>query len=383
MTFVFWGAVALLFYVIIGYGLLLMVLAMVMPRKSVCAPVKGLTVDFLIPAHNEAACIADKIRNTLALENPHGHSVRVWVVSDGSSDKTVALAQALAAKHPQVRVIETPGRLGKLAAMNMVMPQLDGDIVVFSDANAMLAPKTLKALMRHFGDAQVGGVCGQISVGGKGTGQIGKAEGFFWRYDQALKAAEGQLGGVVSAQGSIYAMRRKLVPDVPPGAADDFFISVAAVDAGFLLAFEPQATTREAVTEKAGKEMGRRIRSTEMGWRALMHYRHLMNPLRTGLYGWQLFSHKFLRRMAPFALIALFISNAFLLDAGLFYQGLFAAQVAGYGLTSWAWFSPWVRRLPLVGKGMFFVMGNLAMLLGLVQYWRGQESSIWTPVRES
>jgi hypothetical protein len=48
-----------------------------------------------------------------------------------------------------------------------------------------------------------------------------------------------------------------------------------------------------------------------------------------------------------------------------------------------AWFTPWVRRLPLVGKGMFFVMGNLAMLLGLVQYWRGQESSVWTPVRES
>lgn len=380
MEFVFWAAVAFLAYVIFGYGLVLQVLAELVPARPLTAICEAQRVDILIPAYNESACIADKIRNTLALRNPDGHAVQITVVDDGSTDGTADIVRALGL--PEVRLIETPGRLGKLAAMNLVVPQLTGEIVVFTDANAMLAPNSLMALVRPFADPEVGGVCGQISVDAKKAGQIGKAEALFWRYDQAMKAAEARLGGVCSAQGSIYAMRRALVPDVPPGAADDFYISVAAVEAGFRLEFAPEALTQEVVTERAGQEMGRRVRSTEMGWRALMRYRALMNPFRTGWYGWQLLSHKGLRRMAPFTLIVIFISNLFLIPEGWFYALSGLLQIAGCALVALAWAVPAVRKLPLVGAAMFFVMGNLAMLLGLLQYWQGRESSLWTPVRE-
>lgn len=380
MEYVFWASVLFLAYVIFGYGLLLIALAAVGPARRQPTGVRPHQVDILIPAHNEAACIAAKVRNTLALQNPDGHDVRITVVDDGSNDGTAQIVRDMGL--PQVQLIETPGRLGKLAALNMVVPRLSGEIIVFTDANAMLSAGTLTALVRPFADANVGGVCGQISVNAKKAGQIGKAESLFWRYDQALKAAEARLGGACSAQGSIYAMRRHLVPDVPAGAADDFYISVAAVEAGYRLAFAPEALTEEVVTEKASREMGRRVRSTEMGWRALMRYRGLMNPLRTGWYGWQLFSHKFLRRMAPFALITLFLTNLFLIAHGWFYAVTGLGQVAGYGLVALAWAVPAVRKLPLVGTAMFFVMGNLAMLIGLVRYWQGQSSSIWTPVRE-
>ncbi len=380
MVFVFWAAVVFLAYVIFGYGLLVLGLSQLAPARRVSVTAKPLEVDILIPAHNEAACIADKLRNTLELRNTQEHAVRIIVVDDGSTDGTAEIVRGLAL--PQVELVETPGRLGKLAAMNLVVPQLTGDIVIFMDANAMLAPETLEALVAPFADPEVGGVCGQISVNAKAAGQIGRAEALFWRYDQAMKAAEARLGGVCSAQGSIYAMRRELVPDVPPGAADDFYISVAAVEAGYRLDFAPDALTEEVVTEKAGKEMGRRVRSTEMGWRALMRYRALMNPLRTGWYGWQLLSHKGLRRMAPFALALVFLSNLFLIDQGWFYALTGLGQIAGYVLVALAWAVPAVRKLPLVGAGMFFVMGNLAMFLGLVRYWQGRESSLWTPVRE-
>lgn len=380
MEFVFWAAVVFLAYVIVGYGLVLLVLAkLVAPRPKPSAQI-GQRVDILIPAYNEAACIADKIRNTLALHNPDGHVVQITVVDDGSTDGTAQIVRDMG--FHDVRLVETPGRLGKLAAMNLVVPQLTGDIVIFTDANAMLTADSLTALVRPFADPQVGGVCGQISVNAKKAGQIGKGEALFWRYDQAMKAAEAKLGGVCSAQGSIYAMRRALVPDVPPGAADDFYISVAAVEAGYRLEFAPQALTEEVVTEKASKEMGRRVRSTEMGWRALMRYRALMNPAKTGWYGWQLLSHKGLRRMAPLALILIFISNLFLIPEGWFYALSGLLQIAGYALVALAWAVPAVRKLPLVGAAMFFVMGNLAMLLGLLRYWQGRESSLWTPVRE-
>ena len=68
---------------------------------------------------------------------------------------------------------------------------------------------------------------------------------------------------------------------------------------GSRLAFEPRVRAVEPVTEGAKREMGRRIRSTERGWRALMAHRALLDPMRHGWYAWQLFSHKVLRRLVP------------------------------------------------------------------------------------
>lgn len=379
MVWVLILSLALVVYVIAGYPLLLLALWRLKGRRAVPDSVAPMQVDFLIPAHNEAAIIRAKIENCFALSNSFGHDLRVTVVSDGSNDATVEIARSI--DDPRLTVIETPGRLGKLGALNMALDRLTGDVVVFSDANALLSHSTLDALSRHFADPKVGGVCGQITIDEDEDGAIAKADGAYWRYDQALKRAESDLGGTVSAQGSIYAIRRQLTAPIPPGVADDFLMSVRVVDQGYRLAFESRATTREAVTERAGDEMARRIRSTEMGWRGLMMMRHLMNPLATGLYGWQLLSHKGLRRLVPLFLTLAFVANLFLIGQNWALTVLGLGQIAFYGLAALAWAVPPLRRLPGVGKVLFFVLGNLGMALGLVAYLRGRKSSVWTPVR--
>jgi len=379
-TWAFWLSIAAAAYTVVGYGLCLMVLSRLLPRRPAPPPAEPLEVDFLIAAYNEAPHIVAKIENCLNQDNPTGHPLRVMVVSDGSDDGTAELASSV--RDERVTVMKTPGRVGKLAALNMALERLTGDVVVFSDANGLLTQGSLAALTEPFGDPQVGGVCGRIGIDPETAGSIGRAEGFFWRYDQALKAAEDHLGGVVSAQGSIYAVRRHLCAPVPPGVSDDFIMSVRAVAKGYRLAFAPGAQAHEEVTERAADEMARRVRSTEMGWRGLMSVKGLMNPFRTGLYGWQLFSHKFLRRMMPLFLVLLFLSSLVLIGQGWFYTAFAMVQVAGYGVVLAAWFMPPLRRLPLVGKAMFFVMTNIAMVLGIIAYWRGVKSSLWQPVRD-
>ena len=127
----------------------------------------------------------------------------------------------------------------------------------------------------------------------------------------------------------------------------------------------------------------RRIRSTEMGWCGLMSMRHLMNPFRHGLYGWQLLSHKGLRRMTPLALLLAFISNMFLVTTGPFWLLLGLGQIAFYGLAVFAFFVPAARKIPLSSKIMFFCMANLAMLIGVARYYLGMRTGIWTPVRDT
>jgi cellulose synthase/poly-beta-1,6-N-acetylglucosamine synthase-like glycosyltransferase len=377
---IYWFAALALVYSIIGYCGLVLALQRVRAPYVAISPERPLLFSFLIAAHNERACIAEKIANTLA-QAAGPHAVEVVVVSDGSTDGTAEVARAAA--EARVTVVETAGRTGKAGAINLGLTHCRGEVVVFSDANAILADGSLAAIARHFGDPAIGGVCGRISVRAARDGAIGEAEGLFWRYDQAIKAAEARLGGTVSAQGSVYAVRRALTAPLTPGCTDDFEMSVRAVRAGRRLTFEPDAWTVEPVTEKLGREMGRRIRSTERGWRALMLYRELMNPLRHGWYAWQLFSHKLVRRLNPVFLVLLLIANLFLLESGWFYLATGVAQIAFYLLAAAGMLWPPVRRFKPAGLASFFVFAHLAMLVGIVRYYRGHRSVTWTPVREA
>lgn len=381
MGVLFWLSALALVYSLVGYGVLLLVLSRLRPARPVPAPWAPARVSFLLAAYNEAAVIGDKLRNTLALASG-GAEVEVIVVSDGSTDGTAGIARAVGGD--RVTVLE-PGRVGKAEALRLGLERCSGDVVVFSDANAMLSDGTLTAMLRHFADLEVGGVCGQITAsGGSGReGGLGFSEGLFWRYDQALKQAESRLGGTVSAQGSVYAMRRDLAVAPEPGLADDFVISVRAVDAGKWLVFEPEARTSEVVTDNVEGEMRRRVRSAELSWRSMMAFAGLMNPSRHGWYAWQFISHKLVRRLNPLFLLLLLVSNLALIGEGWFYTLTGVGQIAFYSLAAAALAWPGIRRFKLASIASFFVLAHVAMAVGFLRYATGRRSLLWTPARES
>lgn len=380
MEVVFWLSASMLVYGFVGYGVLLLALSRLRPAPPEPPAWAPGRISFVIAAHNEAPVIADKLRNTLGLD-AGGAEVEVILVSDGSSDGTARIARGC--RDPRVTVLEAE-RIGKAAALGLALERCRGEIVVFSDANAMLAEGSLTAMTRHFADPRVGGVCGRIEVTrpGRRAGGLGFAEALFWRYDQALKRAESRLGGAVSAQGSVYAMRRELAAAPAPGYADDFVISVRAVAAGRRLVFEPEARGTETVAETAGTEMRRRVRSAELSWRSLMHHAALMNPFRHGWYAWQLISHKLVRRASPLFLVTLLVSNLALVEAGRVYALALAAQVAFHALAAAALWRPELRRFRVAAIAAFFLMSHAAMALGFLHYAAGRRSVVWTPSRE-
>jgi len=380
MNYIFWLSMITLFYSFVGYGLILILLSRLRPTPQIPDNWVPPKVSFLIAAYNEAAVISDKLHNTLGLDSL-GSEVEIIVVSDGSSDDTAEISRSV--EDPRITVLEL-GRSGKAAALGKGLERCTGDVIVFSDANAMLADGTLVALLRHFANPEVGGVCGQITVEGSNgkTGGLGFSEGLFWKYDQALKLAENRLGGAVSAQGSVYALRRELAAEPQAGCTDDFMISVRAVSAGKRLLFEPNARTTEIVTESVSGEMRRRVRSSERAWRSLMANADLLNPFKHGWYAWQLFSHKLVRRLNPLFLVLLFLSNLALIGQGWFYTFMAVAQVTFYAFAITALAKSEVRRFKPASIASFFLMAHVAMAVGFFRYARGNTSVIWTPSRE-
>ena len=377
----FWVATALLAWTYLGFPLAAWVWGSLRPRpvrrRDITPP-----VSMIVAAYNEAPGIAAKLDNTIGLDYPPSQ-LEIVVASDGSDDGTEAIAARFADRG--VRVLALP-RLGKLRALDAAVAEARGDILVFSDANTRFEPSALAMLVRNFADPEVGGVCGNQRHGsGRGRDSSGDGERLYWRYDKWIKAIESRTGSIVAADGAIYAVRRALYRTPGTAAAtDDFAISTAVIEQGRRLVYEPEAVAWEETAGNARAEFGRKVRITARGWRGLFLRRRLLDPTRYGFYAVVLGSHKWLRRLAPVLLIALYLASL----AAARHDGVLRlaalAQSGWYALAACGFLARGARlgRARPLYVPFFFVLANAAALAGLGLALRGQRIERWQPRRD-
>lgn len=367
----FWLAAGTIFYTFLGYPLLVGLAARCARR-----PVRKMTitpeVTLLIPAYNEATVIARKIENSLAL-NYVPEQFEIVVVTDGSDDGTVNIVEGYAEQ--SVRLYHQPQRQGKMAAINRVMPLVGGEIVVFSDANAMIERGALRAIVRNFADPTVGGVAGEKRV-------LGGGEGIYWRYESFLKRCDSAISSVMGAAGELFAIRRCLFEPPPSNTLlDDFVISLRLVERGWRVVYEPEAFVTEKPSPKLMGEWQRRARNAAGGFQAIRRLPGLLNPAR-GRVAWQYLSHRVLRWAAtPFLLPLVYALNLCLLRLP-FYRLVFLAQTAFYAaaLLGYALTRCGVQRGPLYAV-FYFCFTNLVTLAGFWRYVTGTQPVTWAKAR--
>ena len=328
-------------------------------------------VSIIVPAYNEEKQIVEKLQNTFAQDYPKDR-YEILVTSDGSTDATVALAKALEDK--RVRVIENTERKGKNHAINKALTEVRGEILVFTDANALFSTNALTKLVNPFGDPTVGLVCGRLHyLKGEGT-HVGKGEGLYFRYESWIKRQESRWGAVSVVTGAIYAIRRELATLLEPDVANDFAHPVQVGSKGYKVVFEPDAVALERATESLQEEFHRRVRIVTRGFTAFGKYWKKYGLLQ-GKRGFCFVSHKLLRWFAPIFLLGLFLSNLFLLENAFFLVTLWA-QVLFYVTAVFGIFVK--RRIPkILVIPFYFCMINLAALVGFFLYLRGKRQSVW------
>jgi glycosyltransferase involved in cell wall biosynthesis len=354
---VFWLSAGFVAYVYFGYPALLAALGVVTRRPPKARPYEP-SVSLLVAAYNEADVIEAKIRNALALDYPPDR-LEIVIASDGSTDGTAEIAGRLAGGE-RVRLFAYPKNRGKINVLNDTVPQLRGEILVFSDASSMLAPDSLRRLAANFADPQVGAASGVYKVRQKEKADLGAQEDFYWKYETFLKTREAALGSVLGAHGSLYAIRRSLYPFPAPGTInDDYVIPVRILQQGYRVAYEPAAVAYEEAHEMGG--FGRRVRIMAGNFQQMREIKPLLWPPRP-LALFFFLSHKAGRALVPFAMVALAAANLFLLGRplyrwlGVLHFGFYL--VAGLGAI-WK-LEPRTLRLPY-----YFCMINAAAFLAI------------------
>jgi cellulose synthase/poly-beta-1,6-N-acetylglucosamine synthase-like glycosyltransferase len=384
LAWLFWGLVAFCLYAYIGYPALLIVASIARRRADTRDATYTPTLSAIVAAYNEAAVIRTKLDNVLSQDYP-ADCLEIIVASDGSDDETGSIVAASGRRDRRVRLLDLPRR-GKAHALNAAAASASGEILVFTDANAMLDPGALRYLVRNFANPRVGGVAGnQRYVHARRTGGASLGETFYWRYDQWLKELETRVGNAISADGALYAIRRALyVPIQDPSATDDFTISSRIVVQGYRLIYEPLATASEATAGGSGREFWRKVRIINRGLRSLFGLGDFLYPWRGGFYAVQLISHKLLRRLIPLVLPLLLVINALLASTGLVYRIGLSVQVAFYGLALLGFLlrdTRWGRNKAIYVP-YYYCQANLAGLFGLIWLLRGRRITLWQPGRE-
>lgn len=363
-------------YVYVLYPLTALLRAWIRPRPYQAADITP-PVTVIVAAYNEAATIARKLENLLRLDYP-SDLMQLIVVSDGSTDDTEEVVRRTFGNATEL--IRIP-RTGKSAALQRGAAEASGTILVFTDANSLLAPAALRNLVRPFADPSVGAVAGdQRYVGGRAV-SIG--ERGYWAMERQLKAAESRAGSTVAATGSLYAVRRALFHGIPAGVNDDYYISARVIIQGYRLVFAADATSFEPVMSSLFGEYTRKVRIMTGALHTEFALRGLLNPFRFGWHSVVFASHKVMRRLLPVPLLVMAISGFRLRQRRPMYRLAAMAQLVWYGLGLAGFLALRARRpVPrILAIPAYFAAANGAALVALWNGFRGRKIESWRPER--
>jgi cellulose synthase/poly-beta-1,6-N-acetylglucosamine synthase-like glycosyltransferase len=372
MTILFWALVSLVIFTYLGYPLVLWIFAKVRPREVHRSKIHP-PVSIIIAARNEAEKIRGKINNTLTLDYPPS-LLEVIVASDASDDATDEIVRQYTERG--VRLVRATHRGGKEYAQGLAVAIAKGEILVFTDTATILEPDALSRLVENFADPTVGAVSTEDVL----TDAVGTptSEGLYVKYEMWVRRLESRFHSLVGLSGSCFAIRRELCTEWSPRLASDFMGTLRAARRGYRSVADPSARGKFPAVVSSQQEIPRKIRTFLRGITVLMANLDMLNPFRYGRFALQLASHKLLRFLAPFLLLAILATTALLMDNHP-YRIVFWAQVGFYTLAVTGGFINMLQRNCIIRVAYYFTMAQWTMLVAWGRYVRGHHQVAWEP----
>jgi biofilm PGA synthesis N-glycosyltransferase PgaC len=383
MILLLWICLFIIFYTFLGYGIFLYSLIRIKRiftkpfvfNESAILP----SVTLLVAAFNEQDLIKQKVENCLALDYPKD-KIQIIFITDGSTDDTPNIIKQFTA----VELLHENTRAGKMAAIKRAIPYIKGEVTVFTDANTFLNIEAIKELVKHYQNAKVGAVAGEKRIKVDNEADASAAgEGFYWKYESALKKWDYELYTSIGAAGELFSIRTSLYQPVESDTIiDDHMIAMRIAETGYIIAYEPHAYATETASADSKEELKRKIRIAAGGIQSVLRLKKSANPFYNPILTFQYISHKVLRwTVTPWLMIFVLFLNAFICfnyPNKLLYQLIMLAQIlfylasiAGYLLESYK------IKVKVLFIPFYFTMMNYAAIAGTFRYLKGNQSAAW------
>ncbi len=327
MKYWFWLAAGLIAYTYLGYACWLRV-RLLWRSRPVQRGSSTPFVSVVMVVRNEQQTLETKLKNLMELDYPVDRC-QIIVVSDGSTDRTESILRAHG-NDPRIHVVLNQLAQGKASGLNDAIDQVQGEIVVFTDARQTIEAGAVRLLTENFADPDVGCASGALMLGDASRGESSQGLSLYWRMEKQVRKLESASGSVVGATGALYAVRRELLTRVPPGTIlDDVYLPMQVVRQGKRVILDERARAWDDPNLGTDREFSRKVRTLGGNYQLLQLAPWLLsgkNPIR-----FEFVSHKLLRLVVPFAL-AVLLAASFGLSSP-FYRVILILQLVFYALS--------------------------------------------------
>jgi len=267
-------------FIIVVYYILFTLIASL--RAS--PPIKSqsdLKVSYIVPTYNEERNIRQKIENLREIQ-PH----QIIVVDSGSTDTTPSILNEYA-REGYIDYIKEDQRKGKAIALNKAFSEANGEIVLITDADAIIPSNSIQELLENFADEQVGGVGGAlIEVKNNDLDDIDFTSTSFMKVRETFRILEGNLDSVPFTEGSLVAFRQELLSPIPIDTiSDDMELVLLVREKGYRVVFEPKAVVLGVVPDKYLTRLKRKIRHQIGSIQAIIRHKKMLFNTKYGFFG--------------------------------------------------------------------------------------------------
>ncbi len=374
MEIVFWLIICLMLYTLQGYPILLSLMASLRKKPVFSEPKEFPMVSFIVAAYNEEKNIAAKLENLRQVAYD-ADKIEFIIGSDASTDETDRILTKAAEKDSRIKQFRLAERGGKIAVLHKAVKMAQGSLIVFTDCSVKTKPDIMPIILSSFEDKRVGLVSSRdIWVDDDKNSPVSQHQ--YIDYEMKIRRLESRLNSLVSASGSFFAVRRELFKGYGNDQADDFALPLQVYRQGYKVIHRDDLIGYVPMVKSSEAEFKRRSRIIEAGIRTVMANMALLNPLSYPVFAWQLWSHKMLKWLFPFMVIANFILALLLSNEGWVY----IAIACGYIWLILLSIPPIAGKIPRIGQmARFFLLSIGAVLKAWFNVITGAGSKTWEP----
>jgi|GEM_PF-69582 len=346
------------------------------------------SITLFVPAYNEERYIAAKIWNAASLDYPK-NKLRIRIVCDGCSDDTALVAKAAIEDMglDDIAFLDshTENR-GKVHRLNQVIAECETELLILSDASALLSPDALMRVAAHFRDPEMGVVCGTYRLAdAQAHDDTASGEAAYWDYQTAIKRGEAALGAPIGAHGALYAVRHAFARQLPLDTInDDFILPMEIIGQGKGAVYDSEIVALETAPSPEATDFARRVRIGAGNLQQAIRLRHLLKPSFGGV-AFAFASGKVLRVLMPVLMVSALIGSLALALSDSIVAPVFqvaaAAQLLGYGLAvvepMLGIFCGGCSATRIARAIRYLTVGHIASGWGALKYLRGDYRGGW------
>ncbi len=236
------------------------------PMKIPPVPEIWPSLTIVLPVRNEEIVLKKKLENLENQEYPID-KIELIVIDSNSHDSTLEILEEWESSRKSKFTLSTiimDEYLGKSAAINRILEEtFESDAMVITDADALLAPDSLKRIGRWLSDEKIGAVCGSQKIIETELTEHLLNEKSYRSFYHDLRIGESSQSSTPIFEGSLAAYRNCLLEGKQIDStynADDSQLAILIHSAGGRSIMDPELQFFESIPSSTKSAKRRRIR---------------------------------------------------------------------------------------------------------------------------